>query len=161
MMFALGIEMAMRKHASMDQVVSDVVDASIAGYHDGDLSEDDDLEDLLPGKGQLESVVATVEDNFDVILPADVVFGLFAEGTVGDLKMAVVRALIMQKTAADHAYYMRNRTKIKQRQRQYRMRNLHRLRRKAKIYRRRVARRQIRPRRRMGSAAGGYTFIQR
>lgn len=166
--FDTGVEEALRKLAALDttvhEVVTTIIKANLPKGHAPSL--DDELETLLPEDGELESVVSTVEDNFDITLDSDLIFALFAGGTVQDLEEAVIDALkekTPSKTAASdsHAYYMRNRARRKQQARQYRMRNLHKIRRRSRIYRRQVARGARRPRRRMGSAAGGFTFVPR
>lgn len=151
------------KLAAMDSIVGKVVDTTIRSQlpKGVDPSPGDELEDLLPEDGDLEAVIMTVEENFDVKLPSDTVFKLFSEGTVADLKKAIVDQIVEMKKVADHRYYLQHRTQIQQRQRQYRARNLHRIRRRARIYRLRVKRRQIRPRKRMGSRGGGYIFVPR
>ena len=158
-MFEVGVMAALKKVASMDQTVHEVIKPMLPAK----ASPTDDLETLLPEDGELETVVAEVEDNFGIILPSNVVFRLFAKGTVVDLEKAVVDQLVMKKTAAtsSHAYYMQHRSQMQQKSRQYRMRNLHQIRRKSRIYRKKVKRRQIRPRRRVGTRGGGYTFIAR
>jgi hypothetical protein len=150
------------KFAAMDSMVNKIVDTVIKSHLPKgiDPSPGDELEDLLPDDGDLEALIMTVEENFDVHLPTDTVFRLFAHGTVADLKKAIVDKLVMSKTA-DHRYYLQNRTQILQRNRQYRARNLHQIRRKARIYRKKVKRRQIRPRRRVGTRGGGYMFLAR
>lgn len=155
-MFEAGVRASLEKMAAMDQTVHKVIKAMLPA----DASPADELEDLLPEDGRLEGVVAEVEDNFDVTLPPGVVFDLFAKGTVSDLERALVKHLAMKKTA-DHRYYMQHRAQIQQRNRQYRMRNLNQIRRRAKIYRAKVRRRQIRPRRRVGTRGGGYSFVPR
>lgn len=150
------------KYAALDTTVHEVVTSALRAHLPAgvDPGNEDELEELLPEDGDLEAVFKALEDNFDVELDNETVFRLFAEGTVKDLKKAIVDALSMKKTA-DHAYYMQHRAQIQQRNRQYRMRNMHQIRRKARIYRKKVMRRQIRPRRRVGSRGGGYTFIPR
>jgi len=150
------------KYAALDTTVHEVVSSVLRAHLPRGVEPGDDkeLERLVPEDGELEAVVKTLEDNFGVELDGDVIFSLFAEGTVGDLKKAIVDKLSMKKTA-DHRYYMQHRAQIQQRNRQYRMRNLHQIRRHARIYRRKVKRRQVRPRRRVGSRGGGYTFIPR
>lgn len=166
-MFELGVMDAMRKIASLDQTVHEVVSTALKAH----LSEgkapgpDDELEDLLPEDGDLEAVITTIEENFDITLPTDTVFALFAEGTVKNLEKAVIKQLVKksgEKTASySHQYYMRNRAQERQRSRQYRMRNLHQIRRKSRIYRAQVKRRQRRPRQRVGAPGAGYRFIAR
>ena len=150
------------KFAAMDSIVDTIVDTTLRAHlpRGVDPSPGDELEDLLPEDGDLEAVVMTVEENFDVHLPTDVVFKLFSQGTVADLKKAIVGKLVMKKTA-DHRYYLQHRTQIMQRNRQYRARNLHRIRRRSRIYRLKVKRRQVRPRRRVGTRGGGYMFLPR
>ena len=66
------------------------------------------------------------------------------------------------KTAAyNHRSYMMHRERHKARARAYRMANAVQLRKRAKAYRRKVDRGMIRPRKRIGSAAGGYQFVMR
>jgi len=152
----------MFKLGAMDSMVHKVVSTVIRGHLDKGLepAPEDELETLLPDDGELEAVIATLEENFDIKLPSDTVFALFAEGRVKHLERAIVKQLVMEKTA-DHRYYMQHRAQIRQRNRQYRMRNLHQVRRRARIYRLRVKRRQVRPRKRVGTRGGGYTFIPR
>jgi len=125
---------------------------------------DDELDDLVPAKGALEAVIADMEAMLDVNLSDKVLFDLFVDGTVNDLVRALSSA-VLTKTAAvsnyDRQAYMRNRHKHIMRSRMYRMRNMVVIRRKARAYRRKVKRRIIRPRKRMGTAAGGYTFVTR
>jgi hypothetical protein len=166
-MFELGVMDAMRKVASLDQTVDEVVNTAIRAHlPEGKGPDDnDDLETLLPEDGDLEALIQVVEENFDITLPTDTVFALFAEGTVKNLKKAVVKQLVKksgEKTAAySHQYYMRNRARERQRSRQYRMRNLHQIRRRSRIYRAQVKRRQRRPRQRVGAPGAGYRFVAR
>lgn len=166
--FGLGAADRLMKLASLDATVHNVVSTAIRAHLPAgqDPGLDEELEELLPDDGDLEATVATLEENFDVTLPSDTVFDLFSGGTVSDLEGALVSQLTAKtpsKTAAfdSHAYYMRHRARRQQQSRQYRMRNLHQIRRKSKIYRAKVKRRQVRPRRRVGSSGGGYTFIPR
>ena len=155
-MFVIGVVSEFEKLAAMDQRVHDMIATRLPKK----ASLTDELEDLLPEDGELETLISDIEEEFDIHLPSDVVFRLFADGTVADLEKAVVRLLVMNKTA-NHAYYMQRRAQMQQRSRQYRMRNLHQIRRKSRIYRKKVARRQVRPRRRVGTAGGGYSFLPR
>lgn len=152
------------KVASLDGTVHDVVTSALkTRMPEGqEPAPSDELDTLLPDDGALEALVGGLEDNFDVSLGDDVVFDLFADGTVADLESAIVDGLV-EKTAAfdSHAYYMRNRQRRRQQARAYRQRNMHQLRRKAKIYRKQVARGARRQRRRIGTAGGGYSFIPR
>lgn len=162
-MFEVGLRTTLAKVASLDGTVHEVVDTVLkahlpAGKEPG---PGDELEDLLPEDGDLEAVVFTLEENFDVVLPTDDVFALFAEGTVADLEQALVKRLATKTASYSHSYYMRNRARERQRSRQYRMRNLHQVRRKSRIYRAQVSRGARRPRQRVGSAGGGYMYIQR
>lgn len=168
MSFELGVRDALAKVASLDGTVHDVVSTALKAHLEPGVAPgpDDDLDTLLPGDGHLEAVIQTVEENFDVHLPTDTVFNIFAHGSVSDLEKAVVKQLVVkgpEKVAAadSHAYYMRNRARIQQKQRAYRLRNLHQIRRRAKIYRRKVKRKAIRPRKRIGARGAGYTFIPR
>jgi hypothetical protein len=102
-----------------------------------------------------------VEESFDVDFTDAEAFDLFAFGTVGDLIEAVTKHLMSKTAGYDRAYYIQNRERLKTKSRTYRMRNLHSVRRKAKAYRRKVKRRMIRPRKRVGSAGSGYHFIAR
>lgn len=166
-MFELGVIDAMRKVASMDQTVHEVVSTALRAHlpEGKDAGQDDELETLLPDDGDLESVIQVVEENFDITLPTDTVFALFAEGKVKNLEKAILKQLVAksgEKTAAySHQAYMRNRAQHRQRARQYRMRNLHQIRRKSRIYRAQVKRRQRRPRQRVGAAGAGYRFVAR
>jgi len=165
-MFELGVRDALEKFASMDDTVHRVVDAALKAHLSEGKSpgQDDELETLLPDDGVLEAVITVVEENFGIHLPTNTVFALFAEGTVKNLEKAVIKQLVSKsgdKTAAyDHGAYMRNRAQHQQRSRQYRMRNLHQIRRKSRIYRKQVDRGARRKRKRMGTAAGGYSFIR-
>jgi hypothetical protein len=165
-MFEVGARDAIEKVASLDDTVHRVVNTALkARLSEGQSpSQDDELETLLPKDGDLEAVITTVEENFDVHLPTDTVFALFAEGKVKNLEKAVIKQLVNkagEKTAAySHANYMRNRAQNQQRSRQYRMRNLHQIRRKSRIYRAQVNRGARRKRKRMGTAGGGYTFVR-
>jgi hypothetical protein len=153
------------KYAALDTTVHEVVSSALRAHLPSGVepSADKELERLLPEDGELEAVVSALENNFGVELDGDTVFRLFAKGTVGDLKNALVDELAMKKTAdqQSHRYYMKNRAQNLQRARMYRMRNLSRIRRRSRIYRKKVKRRQIRPRRRVGTRGGGYTFIPR
>ena len=152
----------MFKLGAMDGMVHQVVSTALRAHlpRGVEPNADDDLETLLPEDGDLEATVMALEENFGVHLPTDTVFSLFAEGKVKHLEKAIIKQLVMEKTA-DHRYYMQHRAQIQQRNRQYRMRNLHQIRRRTRIYRRKVKRRQIRPRRRVGTRGGGYSFIPR
>jgi hypothetical protein len=164
MTFELGILDALAKFASLDSTVHEVVDTALKAHLPKGKapSQDDELETLLPQDGDLEAAVTAIEENFDITLPNDEIFGLFAGGTVSDLEKSIVKQLTgVKKTAAySHGSYMRNRARHQQRSRQYRMRNMHQIRRKSRIYRAQVNRGARRKRKRMGTAAGGFTFIR-
>jgi len=150
------------KYAALDTTVHEIVSGVFRSHLPAgeEPAPDDVLEELLPEDGVLEQAVNTIEENFGVQLSPEKTFELFVEGTVADLEKAVVGEL-MEKTAKDRKYYMQHRTKILQKQRQYRMKNLHKIRRRAKIYRAKVKRRQVRPKKRIGSRSGGYILIHR
>lgn len=148
----------MFKLGAMDAIVHGIV-SKVLRAKGAEPGPEDELEDLLPEDGDLEAVVATLEENFGVHLPEETTFALFAQGRVKHLEKAILQQLVLEKTA-DHRYYMQHRAQIQQKNRQYRMRNLHMIRRRARIYRRKVKRHQVRPRRRVGTRAGGYTFIR-
>lgn len=154
--FDVGAIVAMTKIAALDQAVHEAVVAVMPKQ----ASPGDELEKVLPGDGDLEEVVATLEDNFKIQLPSDVVFHLFAQGTVADLEKAIVDQLLMSKTA-DHQYYMKNKAHIQQKSRMYRITNLQKIRRQSRRYRRMVKRRVIRPKKRVGTPGGGYKLIVR
>lgn len=126
-----------------------------------DPGHDDDLDDLLPDVGDLEALILAVEESFDVDFTDAETFDLFATGTVGDLIEAVTKHLMSKTAGYDRSYYVQNREKMKVKSRTYRARNLYSVRRKAKIYRRRVKRRAIRPRKRVGNTGSGFHFIAR
>jgi len=154
--FDVGVVTALTKIAALDQEVHEAVVAVMPKQ----ASPGDELEKTLPGNGDLEEVVATLEEHFKIQLPSDVVFHLFAQGTIADLEKAIVDQLMMSKTA-DHMYYMKHKAKIQQKNRLYRISNLQKIRRSSRRYRRMVQRRIIRPRRRVGTPGGGYKFVVR
>jgi len=154
--FDIGVTVALTKIAALDQEVHEAVVAVMPKQ----ASLGDELEKTLPGDGALEETVATLEDNFKIQLPSDVVFRLFAQGTVADLEQAIVDQLMMGKTAG-HQYYMKNKARIQQKNRLYRISNLQKIRRHSRRYRRMVQRRVVRPRRRVGTPGAGYKFVVR
>jgi len=158
-----GIKAALWKHASLDNTVHMVVSNVISAHlpKGREPSPGDELEDLLPDDGQLESVIQVLEENFSTKIPDKTIFALMAEGTVAHLEKAFVKNIIELNKVANHSYYMQNRAQILQRNRQYRMKNLAQIRRRARIYRAKVSRRQIRPRKRIGTRGGGYRFVAR
>jgi hypothetical protein len=164
MSFELGVRDALAKVAALDSTVHEVVDVALKAHLPKGKapSLDDELETLLPEDGDLEAAVTAIEDNFDIHLSNDEIFALFADGTVGDLEKMIVRQLtgMKKKASYSHSNYMRNRAQHQQRSRQYRMRNMHQIRRKSRIYRKQVQRGARRKRKRMGSAAGGFSFIR-
>lgn len=160
-MFKIGCQLGMEKvavKADVEELVMSTLQQLMPKRRD--VSPDDELETLFKEDGKIESVIATLEDELGVKLEPDTAFGLFAEGTVKDLIHALASE-VLEKKAYDRGYYMRNRQQIQMRNRQYRARNLMQIRRKARIYRRKVKRRAVRPRKRVGSAAGGYRFVHR
>lgn len=162
--FTAGAHATLTKTAALDGTVHELVSTALGTrLPEGQApAQSDELDELLPDEGSLETLVAGLEDNLDVSLDDGVVFDLFADGTVGDLESALVSGLVEKTAASDsHAYYMRNRNKRRQQARAYRMRNMHKLRRRAKIYRRQVSRGARRKRQRVGTAAGGYSFVAR
>jgi hypothetical protein len=143
--------------------VGEVVYDAIAGQLRPGLSPSpgDDLDTLMPEDGQLEKLLLFLEDRFDVVLGDSVMYRLFCHGTVDDLVDAIVAALPGKTAVYSHQRYMLKREHHKQRSRTYRMKNAVQLRRRARVYRHKVARRVIRPRKRIGSASGGYQFVMR
>lgn len=152
--FIAGARQALVKVASLDAEVNDAVRALAPGA-----SADDELEDVFDGEDELEAALMGIEDEFGIKLPN--VLTLMATGTIGDLKAAVADKLTFRKHASDHAYYMSHKARILQQSRQYRMRNMQALRRKSRRYRKMIKRKQIRPRRRVGTQGGGYKLIPR
>lgn len=161
-LFALGTAAGMVKVAVRADVGEIVYEAIGAFQRPGlTASPGDDLDMLMPKDGQLEELLLFLEDKFDVALGDKVMYRLFADGTVDDLVDAVVAALPAKSAAYSHQRYMIKREHHKQRSRAYRMKNAVQLRRRARVYRSKVSRRLIRPRKRTGSAAGGYQFMMR
>jgi hypothetical protein len=159
--FAAGAAEGMVKVAVRADV-GEVVYEAISGHLRPGLSPSpgDDLDMLMPEKGQLEALLLFLEDRFDIRFGDQVMTRLFADGTVDDLVNEIAGRL--EKTAGySHQGYMMRREHHKQRARAYRMANAMSLRKKAKAYRRKVSKGMIRPRRRVGSAAGGYQFLAR
>ena len=161
-MFVVGVESGLTKVAikgDVEELVSGLIKKHLPEGHEA--APDDDLETVLAEDGQMEAIISTLEDALDVELSSDTIFALFAEGTVKDLVDAL-SSEVMKKTADyNRKYYIKNRQQIRQRNMQYRARNIQQIRRKSRIYRKKVKRRAIRPRKRIGSKGGGYTFIAR
>lgn len=160
--FDAGCRQAMVKVAvagDVEELVTSAIQQHLPARQS--VSGGDELETLFSDDGKLETIISGLEDELGVELDADTAFALFADGTVNDLVKALASAVLEKRASGGHAYYMRNRQQIQMRNRQYRARNLMQIRRKARAYRRRVKRRMHRPRQRVGSAAGGYSFVQR
>lgn len=154
----LGVRDALTKVAVVADV-EELVYGALAQY--GARDPQDELEDLLPGRGALEAVVADLETMLGVHLADETLFTLFVDGTVDDLVRALTSALLTKTAAYDRQAYIQKRQFHINRSRMYRLQNMTVIRRKARAYRRKVKRRIIRPRKRMGTAAGGYTFVPR
>jgi hypothetical protein len=60
----------------------------------------------------------------------------------------------------DRRYYLRNKAKIKAKNRQWRSKNKHKIKRRQRIYKRQLKMGR-KPRRRVGAPGAGYTYISR
>jgi hypothetical protein len=69
----------------------------------------------------------------------------------------------MEKTASgeERQRYMQRRAMVLQKKRMYRLKNAQKLKRKSRLYRKKVKRKAHRPKKRVGSLSGGYTFLMR
>lgn len=154
-----------------DQIADEIVDALALATGDQGVSMDTVLEDVLPDEGDLEVWLQEQEQRFNVKLTDPELMGCFTSWTAKQLAAAVTKhAMARVKTAAAneqqarqkaHQRYVANRGMHVQRARAYRMLHMHAIRRKSKAYRRKVKRKMHRPQKRVGTAAGGYSFIPR
>jgi hypothetical protein len=160
--FTAGAQSAMTKTAVAADVGEIVYDAISGQLEPGlEASADDELDELMPNPGQLEKLLLFIEDRFDFRFGDREMARLFAVGTVDDLVKSVTNAVTAKTAAYSHRSYMMHRERHKARSRAYRMTHAVQLRKRAKAYRRKVERGMIRPRKRIGSAAGGYQFVMR
>jgi len=161
--FDLGFQ---TKLAAIDGVYDHVVDSLRAASGDPSVGDNTVLEEALPEEGHLEAYLTEIEGDLKTSLSDGQLKAIFdGRWRVRDL----VRALSSQvKVAASdherrmaHQRYMANRGMIQSRAKAYRMTHMNQLRRKSRVYRKKVKRKIIRPKKRIGSSAGGYSFIVR
>lgn len=162
--FDLGFQ---TKLAAIDGVYDHIVDSLREASGDPSVGDSTVLEDALPGDGHLEAYLTEVESDLKTHLSDEQLKAIFAgHWRVRDL----VRALSSQvKVAASndqsrrmaHQRYMSNKGMHQSRAKAYRMTHMSQLRRKSRAYRKKIKRNIIRPKKRVGSSAGGYSFIVR
>lgn len=128
--------------------------------------------DAFNSDSEMIRVIADMEDRAGADIPDDVISKIMDSGTGFDMVRALRR---YQKTTASktaavdqaqakqrrHQAYIQNKPMIMARSKAYRMAHLHQLRRKSKSYRRKVKRKIVRPKKRIGTASSGYTLIPR
>ncbi len=151
-----------------DQVLADL--REISG--DATVTAQSRLDDVLPKGTMLEALIASQEHNFNVHLSDAVLARLFASGTAEDLARALSAAsmaAVPVKTASaspqqrQHAHqrYLQRRPMMLAASKAYRMQHMSQIRRRARSYRRSVKRKIHRPKKRIGTAGGGFSFIPR
>lgn len=126
------------------------------------------LDDALPDGKTLEAVVTSCEHDCGVVLTDAELARLFAGGTARDLaRMLSSHALKKTAEFADpqarqrrHQQYLMRRPQLLAKSKAYRMAHMNQIRRRSRAYRRKVKRKIVRPKKRVGTAAGGYSFIQ-
>lgn len=145
----------------LDSVIRDAQEIS----GNASVSEEDLLDKALGGHGEAEHLVLSQEQNFNVKLSDAELTALFVGGTIGDLARLISSKLLeREKTASDvksqkHKWYMRNAPTLRAESKVYRMAHLMEIRRKARKYRMKVKRRLVRPRKRVGTAMSGFSFV--
>lgn len=160
--------------SASDQIVDELILSLSEATSDESTNRHTVLEDALPQDEALEPWLAEQESRYRVKLSDQDLGRCFSSWSVYDLARAITR-LLMSRSATEktavmteqqqrqraHQRYMAMRGLHLQRSKAYRIIHMQTIRRKQKAYRRKVKRKQIRPQQRIGSAAGGYTFIPR
>jgi len=150
----------------LDSVLRDAQEIS----GNASISPDDHLDSVLPNPGEVEHLILSQEQNYGVTLADGDAVYMFSHGTIADLASEISRRIRdkekTEKTASDqrstrHRWYMRNAPQLRAEARVYRMAHLMELRRKSRKYRSKVKRRLIRPRKRVGTASSGFSFVPR
>jgi len=150
-----------------DLVLDEIIDDLAAVSGDVGVSSTSVLDDVLPDDMVLEKFVHAQEQKYGTQLSDRELVGAFSTWTVRALA-ACLTGHLMAKVASDqgarqkaHQRYMAMRGLHLQRSKSYRLMHMHQIRRKAKAYRRKVKRKIVRPQRRVGTAAGGFSFVAR
>jgi hypothetical protein len=153
----------------IDDVKDTVLSRARALIGDG-AREDMNLDRL--GEREVQ-FVSDCEDVFGVKLSDSQLSNLFSHGTFDALAAALTSCILHCKTAGTasksdaqarqrrHQMYMMQRSQHLTRSKIYRMQHMQQIRRKSRAYRVKVKRKIVRPKKRVGTASGGYSFVQR